>query len=268
MLPSGSSRSPDGAQRNPGTPCPARRRPGLCFAPSGLQSLWRAIRERPAHRAVAPDYASLHPGYNLCGGQSGNVLPAAPSPRITLRSIRATICGMVLYRRNFVPAGTFFFTATLADRRSQALVENIDLLRHAFRVTRHERPFSVDAVVVLSDHLHVVMTLPADDADYPGRWKRCRSLFTRLVAERGGAGPRNQRGEYALWQRRYWEHTIRDDTDFERHVNYIHYNPVKHGLVTRVADWPYSSFHRYVAQGILPGDWAGDAAESSGRFGE
>ena len=175
---------------------------------------------------------------------------------------------MVLYRRNFVPAGTFFFTATLADRRSRALVENIRLLRHAFRVTRHERPFSVDAVVVLPDHLHIVMTLPTDDADYPGRWKRFKSLFTRLVARRGGAGSKSRRGEYALWQRRYWEHTIRDDADFERRVNYVHYNPVKHGLVTRVADWPFSSFHRYVAAGILPRDWAGDASELSGRFGE
>jgi putative transposase len=174
---------------------------------------------------------------------------------------------MVLYRRNFVPGGTFFFTAALADRRSRTLIENIALLRQACRVTRQERPFSIDAVVVLPDHLHVVMTLPAGDADYSGRWKRCKSLFSRLVAKRGG-GSKNQRGEYTLWQRRYWEHTIRDDVDFERHVNYIHYNPVKHGLVTRVVDWPFSSFHRFVAQDILPGDWAGDAAELSGRFGE
>jgi putative transposase len=135
-------------------------------------------------------------------------------------------------------------------------------------VTCQERPFSIKAVVVLPDHLHIVVTLPTDDADYPGRWKRYKSLFSRLVAKRGSGGSKNQRGEYALWQRRYWEHTIRDDVDFERHVNYIHYNPVKHGLVTRVADWPYSSFHRYVAQGILAGDWAGDASELSGRFGE
>ena len=200
-----------------------------------------AIRERHIRRTAAPDYAPLHPGYD---GR------------------------MVLYRRNFVPGGTFFFTAALADRQSRALVENIDLLRQAFRVTRHERPFSVDAVVVLPDHLHIITTFPTDDADYPGRWKRCKSLFSRLVAKRSGGGSKNQRGEYALWQRRYWEHTIRDDADFERHVNYIHYNPVKHGLVTRVADWPFSSFHRYVEQGILPGDWAGDAAELSGRFGE
>ncbi|HEV3159401.1 MAG TPA: transposase, partial [Xanthobacteraceae bacterium] len=199
------------------------------------------IRGRWFRCTAAPDYASLHPGYD---GR------------------------MVLYRRNFVPSGTFFFTAALADRRSGALIENIDLLRHACRVTCQERPFSINAVVVLPDHLHIIATLPTGDADYPGRWKRCKSLFSRLVAKHSGGGSKNQRGEYALWQRRYWEHTIRDDVDFERHVNYIHYNPVKHGLVTRVADWPFSSFHRYVAQGILPGDWAGDASELSGRFGE
>jgi putative transposase len=190
---------------------------------------------------LPPDYAALHPGYDR---------------------------RMVLYRRNFVPGGTFFFTAAIVDRRTGALIENIGLLRHACRLTCQERPFSINAVVVLPDHLHIITTLPADDADYPGRWKRCKSLFSRLVAKRSSGGSKNQRGEYALWQRRYWEHTIRDDVDFERHVNYIHYNPVKHGLVTRVADWPYSSFHRYVARGILPSDWAGDSSELSGRFGE
>lgn len=174
---------------------------------------------------------------------------------------------MVRYRRNFVPGGTFFFTATLADRRSSALVDNIGLLRRAFRTTRRERPFSIDAVVVLPDHLHIIMTLPPDDADFPGRWKRVKSLFTRHVVARGNAYKRNRRGEYALWQRRFWEHTVRDEADFERHVDYIHYNPVKHGLVARVRDWPHSSFHRYVKLGVLPQDWAGTDAKIAG-FGE
>jgi putative transposase len=134
-------------------------------------------------------------------------------------------------------------------------------------VTRRERPFSVDAVVVLPDHLHIVMTLPPDAADFPGRWKRCKSLFTRLVTKRGRAGLRNRRGEYALWQRRYWEHTIRDESDLARHIDYIHFNPVKHGLVSQVEKWRHSSFHRYVREGILPRDWGGDVAVDSG-FGE
>jgi putative transposase len=174
---------------------------------------------------------------------------------------------MVRYRRNFLAGGTFFFTATLADRRSAALVENVDLLRDAFRTTRHERPFSVDAVVVLPDHLHIVMTLPPDDADFPGRWRRIKSLFTRAVAAHNRRYEPNRRGEYALWQRRFWEHTVRDEADLARHIDYIHYNPVKHGLVAQVSDWPHSSFHRYVKLGVLPKDWGG-IVESNLHFGE
>jgi putative transposase len=175
---------------------------------------------------------------------------------------------MVRYRRNFVPGGTYFFTVTLADRRSRALVDHIAALRAAFRAARRERPFAIDAIVILPEHLHVVMTLPPDDADFPGRWRRIKGLFTRSVAVAGATFPSDRTGEYALWQRRFWEHTIRDDGDFARHVDYIHINPLKHGLVTRVADWPYSSFHRYVRQGLLPQDWAGDAKNGGAGFGE
>jgi putative transposase len=162
---------------------------------------------------------------------------------------------MVRYRRNFVPGGTYFFTVTLADRRSRALVQNIDALRTAFRTTREKCPFVVDAIVVLPEHLHTVWTLPAEDMDFPARWWRIKRLFTNAV----GAG---------LWARRFWEHTVRDEADFARHLDYIHFNPVKHGHVGRVRDWPYSSFHRFVRQGLLPTDWA-DAPDEGGRyFGE
>jgi putative transposase len=174
---------------------------------------------------------------------------------------------MVRYRRNLLAGGTFFFTATLADRQSRALVDNIDLLRYAFRVTRRERPFSIDAAVVLPDHLHIIATLPVMDSNFPGRWRRFKGLFTRLVAKRSGAGAQNERGEYALWQPRYWEHTIRDEADLTRHIDYIHFNPVKHKVVSQVVAWPYSSFHHYVRQGVLPRDWGGDIAMDS-RFGE
>jgi putative transposase len=174
---------------------------------------------------------------------------------------------MVRYRRNFVAGGTYFFTVTLVDRRSTALVDHVGALREAFRVTRRERPFTIDAIVVLPEHLHVLMTLPSDDADYPGRWRKIKSLFSRRIAEKIGLKA-NASGEYGLWQRRFWEHTIRNDTDFERHVDCIHYNPIKHGLVTRVSDWPHSSFHRYVRFGILPADWAGDARATTQDFGE
>jgi putative transposase len=122
--------------------------------------------------------------------------------------------------------------------------------------------------VVLPDHLHVVMTLPPGDADFSNRWSLIKRRFTSAVAKMGVTIARHANGEYALWQRRFWEHTIRDDTDFERHVDYIHFNPVKHRLVTRVRDWPHSSFHRYVRHGLMPEDWAGDFGQDQGSFGE
>jgi putative transposase len=175
---------------------------------------------------------------------------------------------MVAYRRNFVAGGTFFFTVTVADRGSSVLIDHIAPLRAAFRVARKERPFSIDAIVILPDHLHAMFTLPLDDSDFPGRWRRIKSLFTRQVVARGFSAERNDKGEYRLWQRRFWEHTIRDEADFERHADYIHYNPVKHGLVSQVVDWPYSSFHRYVRQGILPPDWGGNVVVPTNGFGE
>ena len=134
---------------------------------------------------------------------------------------------MVAYRRNFVPGGTFFFTVALANRRSSVLVDHVDSLRTAFRLTRKERPFSIDAIVILPEYLHVMLTLPPEDSDFPGRWRRIKSLFTRQVVARGVSVGRDEKGEYQLWQRRFWEHTIRNETDFARHADYIHYNPVK-----------------------------------------
>src|SRR5215203_6183745 len=175
---------------------------------------------------------------------------------------------MVRYRRNFVPGGCYFFTLTLADRRSSALVHEIAALRAAFRRARRQRPFSIEAIVVLPDHLHAIWTLPPEDADYSGRWRLIKTLFSNHVIAARGDTRRHRNGELALWQRRYWEHTIRSDDDFSRHVDYIHFNPVKHGLVSRVQDWPYSSFHRYVRQGLLPEDWGGDANDVRGDYGE
>jgi putative transposase len=138
----------------------------------------------------------------------------------------------------------------------------------AFRRTRRERPFSVEAIVVLPDHLHAILTLPDGDADYSGRWRRIKALFSRHMARSGAQLKPNRKGEYALWQRRFWEHTVRDDDDFERHVDYIHFNPVHHGLVSRVCDWPYSSFHAYLRRGVLPVDWGGDISDSAFSAGE
>ncbi|HEX9588307.1 MAG TPA: transposase [Bradyrhizobium sp.] len=175
---------------------------------------------------------------------------------------------MVRYRRNLVPGGTFFFTVTLADRRSSLLVDHVGLLRAAFRHARDRKSFAIDAIVILPDHLHAILTLPSGDSDFSGRWKAIKATFTRSIVATGAAIVRDDRGEYALWQRRFWEHTIRDDQDFERCVNYVHFNPVKHRLVSTPGEWPFSSLHRYVRAGILPHDWGGDDRAGNTNFGE
>src|SRR5260221_1405174 len=138
---------------------------------------------------------------------------------------------MVLYRRNCLQGVTFFFTVTLDDRRLSALVDHVALLRAVFRKTRGEQPFSIDAIAVLPDHLHAIMTLPPGDSGFSGRWRRIKGAFTRSVVASGVPVSRDHRGEYALWQKRFWEHTIRDERDFERCADYVHFNPVKHRLV-------------------------------------
>ena len=176
---------------------------------------------------------------------------------------------MVRYRRNFLPGGTFFFTVTLDDRRSSALIDHIGLVRAAFRGTRNLKPFVIDAIVILPDHLHAIWTLPESDADFSDRWRRIKGAFTRGVVATGASVPSDHRGEYALWQRRFWEHTVRDERDFERCVDYIHFNPVKHGLVSSPVAWPFSSLHRYIRAGVLPRDWGGDGrAHKGANFGE
>jgi putative transposase len=175
---------------------------------------------------------------------------------------------MVGDRRNFVPGGCYFFTLTLANRRSSALVQEVAALRAAFRRARRERPFSIDAIVVLPDHLHAIWTLPPADAEYSGRWRLIKTLFSKHLISAGGGTQCYRNGELALWQRRYWEHTIRSDDDFSHDVDYIHFNPVKHALVSRARDWPCSSFHRYVRQVLLPNDWGGGANAVGGDYGE
>jgi putative transposase len=131
-------------------------------------------------------------------------------------------------------------------------------------------PFETVAICILPDHLHAVWALPQGDSDYSTRWSVIKAGFSRGLyepAQQRSASKRARR-ERGLWQRRYWEHAIRNDADLERHVDYIHFNPVKHGHVLRVIDWPYSSFHRYVAQGALPAEWGGKADDLEGAFGE
>ena len=170
------------------------------------------------------------------------------------------------YRRNLVAGGTYFFTLNLHDRSQTLLVEHIAVLRTAVRRVHTARPFQIDAWVVLPDHLHALWTLPADDADYRYRWQAIKMAFSKALpkGERLSAS-RQTRSERGIWQRRYWEHTIRDDRDFAIHMDYIHFNPVKHGLVEAPSDWPFSSFHRAVEVGTYPPNWSGTDADETPR---
>ena len=165
------------------------------------------------------------------------------------------------YRRNRVPGGTYFFTVNLLERRSCLLVDHLDSFRDAVRKVRAQRPFHIDAWVVLPDHTHCVWTLPPGDDNFSARRKAIKIAFAKTLpnTERLSA-VRERKGERGIWQRRFWEHTIRDDRDYAAHVDYVHINPYKHGLVQHVADWPYSSFHRFVKAVIYPQNLACDAA--------
>ena len=163
------------------------------------------------------------------------------------------------YIRADVPGGSYFFTVALAERSGTLLVDHIDALRLAFRKEQKANAFKVDAIVVLPDHLHCIWTLPPADADFAGRWQRIKAAFSQgLPRTERISESRRSKGERGIWQRRYWEHLIRDERDMAAHVAYIHFNPVKHSHVERVADWPHSSFHRFVRQGLIPADWGSE----------
>jgi len=174
------------------------------------------------------------------------------------------------YRRADVAGGTYFFTVNLAERKRTLLVDHVDVLWVVIQKVKATHSFHIDAMVILSDHLHALWTLPGTDADYPTRWALIKAGFSRcLPQDERRNSSRIAKGERGIWQRRYWEHLIRDESDYSNHVDYIHYNPVKHGHVKRVAEWPYSTFHRYVARGIYPPDWGGGVAMNDEKdFGE
>ncbi|WP_031432146.1 REP-associated tyrosine transposase [Methylomarinum vadi] len=170
------------------------------------------------------------------------------------------------YRRAFIPGGTWFFTVNLLQRHNNdLLIREIGLLRETVKRVRARYPFQINAWVVLPEHLHCVWTLPPGDADFSIRWRLIKSGFSRALPKtERRSDVRKSAGERGIWQRHYWEHFIRDDVDYERHVDYVHANPLKHGYVKRVADWPYSTFHRYVSKSIYPQDWCGDVDSSVG----
>jgi len=167
------------------------------------------------------------------------------------------------YRRSFVEGGTYFFTVVTYGRLPILTTETSrDILHQAWIEVKERFPFETLAVCLLPDHLHCIWRLPEGDMDYPVRWKEIKRRFTiRYLKEVGPGEERNQsrqkKREAAIWQRRYWEHTLDKQEDLEEHLDYIHYNPIKHGFVMRAGDWPYSSFSRYVKGGIYEPDWEG-----------
>ncbi len=176
------------------------------------------------------------------------------------------------YRRAKVDGGTFFFTLVTHERRALfGVPDNLALLRQALRTVRQRHPFRIDAIVVLPDHLHCIWTLPEGDHDFPKRWRLIKSQFSRGCKPKYKPLPsraRVRKQEQAIWQRRFWEHQIRDEADFVGHVEYIHYNPVKHGLATSPREWRYSSFHRFVREGLYPAAWgAGKSIEFGHMIG-
>jgi putative transposase len=168
------------------------------------------------------------------------------------------------YRRNYVPGGTYFFTVVTHQRRP--LFERSQTrgtLREAIQEIHKKRPFTTVALVLLPDHLHAIWTLPEGDTDYSTRWRQIKEAFTRSFPGVSGqegdlSASRIRKSEGAVWQRRFWEHTCKDQDDLNRCIDYIHWNPVKHGLVPRVRDYPWSTFHRYVKESAYSPDWGSE----------
>jgi putative transposase len=163
------------------------------------------------------------------------------------------------YRRAKTPGATYFFT--LVTYQCQHIFhhpDTVQILRDAFRQVKQRHPFIIDAIVVLPDHLHCIWTLPEGDANFSMRWRLIKSAFSRHCPpeyKRERSLSRASKNEQAIWQRRFWEHQIRDEASFSQHVEYIHYNPVHHGLVKAPIDWEYSSIHRFINHGIYAADW-------------
>ena len=175
---------------------------------------------------------------------------------------------MTDYRRCRLPGGTYFFTVAIAERHLDLMVRHIEALKTALRDEKEHAPFVTLGFVILPDHLHAVWRLPKGDEDYSNRWRRIKARFSRALPQGETiSASRRSKGERGIWQRRFWEHTIRDQEDFNNHLDYIHYNPVKHGYARRAADWPHSSIHRYIRLGWVDENW-GIGQESGRLYGE
>ncbi|MDR2239976.1 MAG: transposase [Zoogloeaceae bacterium] len=168
------------------------------------------------------------------------------------------------YKRAWQAGGAYFFTVNLAERSRTLLLDHIDRLRDTVRDVKQNHPFDILAWVVLPDHLHTIWSLPESDNDCAMRWMLIKAGFSRgIPKEETIRATRQRKRERGIWQRRFWEHLITDENDLQRHMDYVHINPVKHGHVARASEWPYSSIHRYIRQGWMTENWA---AETNERF--
>jgi putative transposase len=165
------------------------------------------------------------------------------------------------YRRVWYAGGTYFFTINLLERKNNdLLVKQISALKDVIKTVKKAHPFIIHAWVILPEHMHCVIELPKGDNDFATRIRLIKSNFSKAIPKTERISEvRKARGERGIWQRRYWEHLFRDEADYQAHMDYVHINPVKHGLVKQVKDWPHSTFHHLVQQGIYPEDWGGRA---------
>ena len=152
------------------------------------------------------------------------------------------------YRRVYQPGACYFFTV-VTEKRQPLLINNIERLRDAFRLCLSRYPFDIDAIVILPDHLHTLWRLPENDADFSKRWMVIKRKFSSGLSNGIVNDSKSKKREKGIWQRRFWEHKIRDERDWQQHVDYIHFNAVKHGYVNKPQDWPYSSFQQAVNKG-------------------
>lgn len=168
---------------------------------------------------------------------------------------------MPRYRRILIPGQQYFFTVNLHNRRSTLLVDHIDLFRQSYKTVLQVNPVETLAICILPNHLHCLWQLPENDSNYSQRWRLIKGSFTRNLRAIGAIKP-----EQNVWQKRYWEHHIRDGDDFNNHIDYIYANPVKHGYVDEISKWPYSSWHKLDADEKtdlqLKAEW------SRSKFGE
>ncbi len=206
----------------------------------------------------------------------GTALSCPPTPpQELIWNFKPEKYNMPNYRRSRISGGTFFFTVVTFRRRPILdLPASRQALRDAIIDVRERYPFSIDAWVTLPEHLHCIWTLPEESSDFSLRWaliksgfsKRARALF-QIKDWKNDSKLKHR--ESTIWQRRFWEHQIRNEEEYQAYMDYIHYNPVKHGYVNKVLDWPHSTFYRYVKLGTYPENWGGIVTETIGRdFGE